>query len=246
MIMIDDEFLEKLRASIGDTPSDDGVSAMGHDMRPSHDADAAMDLGAIAVHKDNVAQEASLVQKSTGLKNNSSLQGAFMGTDTCNSADEYTLAFQKIVRLIGVRERCAQELRLRLKRDGFCEQATEASIERACECGLIDDLRFAEVYIRSKLSQGKGIDGIVRDLRQFNINIDDVEGWPDRFIEQIDNKSELDRAVEVLRHRPSHSKNPMRSAYQKLISRGFSSSVAQSAAHIYVQEHLVHTGNERL
>ncbi len=192
MILIDDEFIAKLRTSIAATPSDDGVA-----------------------HIETSSKECTDCE------------------DDNKDAFSSSQAFQKIVRLVSVRERCASELHARLIRDGFGQDAAELSVRRACECGLVDDMRFAEVYIRSKLSQGRGVVGITNDLRQRGIDIHDVCGWPEEFYPGVDNKSELDRALDVLEHRPSHSKNQMKSAYQKLISRGFDSSVAQSAARKY-------------
>ena len=46
---------------------------------------------------------------------------------------------------------------------------TEETIEKLVSIGYIDDARYAEVFIRSKLQQGKGLPGILRDLRSQGI-----------------------------------------------------------------------------
>ena len=63
-------------------------------------------------------------------------------------------AFRKIERLCLVRERASEQLRQRLARGGFEAEAVEAALDRALACGLVDDGRFADVLVRSRLAQG--------------------------------------------------------------------------------------------
>ena len=63
-------------------------------------------------------------------------------------------AFRKIERLCLVRERASEQLRQRLAREGFEAEAVEAALDRALACGLVDDGRFADVLVRSRLAQG--------------------------------------------------------------------------------------------
>ena len=75
--------------------------------------------------------------------------------------------------------------------------------------------------------------GIQRELRSHGIEIDNVPGWPEEF--DVDADSELDRALAFLDKRPARSKNLREGAYRKLIGKGFSSSVASSAARIWCE-----------
>ena len=73
-------------------------------------------------------------------------------------------AFRKIERLCLVRERASEQLRQRLAREGFEAEAVEAALDRALACGLVDDGRFADVLVRSRLAQGRGRRGIAAEL----------------------------------------------------------------------------------
>lgn len=143
-------------------------------------------------------------------------------------ADEGERAFRKIERLCCARERASSELRDRLAREGFSASTADAAVDRALACGLVDDLRFAEVLIRSRLSAGKGRKGIEAELERLGISASSVPGWPDEF--PFDEDSELARALDALRRRPPRAKNKRDAAYRRLVQKGFSSSVAAAAA----------------
>ncbi|MFR1930512.1 MAG: regulatory protein RecX, partial [Eggerthella lenta] len=84
-------------------------------------------------------------------------------------------AFRKIERLCLVRERASEQLRQRLARGGFEAEAVEAALDRALACGLVDDGRFADVLVRSRLAQGRGRRGIAAELESLGIDADSVE-----------------------------------------------------------------------
>lgn len=46
----------------------------------------------------------------------------------------------------------------------------DAAIERALSVGYLDDTRFADVLVRSRLRSGKGMSGILRELRTHGID----------------------------------------------------------------------------
>ena len=141
-------------------------------------------------------------------------------------------AFSKIVALVNASDKSEKTIRDRLSRCGFSEAAIEESVERAKSYGFIDDLRFAEVLVRSRLNQGKGIRGIERELSLQLIDIDQVPGWPHEFVNG--EGEELERALSFLDKKPPRSKNLREGAYRKLVAKGFSSSVACSAARQWV------------
>ena len=124
-------------------------------------------------------------------------------------------------------------IRERLSQAGFSEGSIEESVDRAKAYGFIDDMRYASVLIRSRLSQGKGIPGIERELRAQGIDIERVPGWPNEF--EASEDAEFERALKLLEARPPRSKNLRESAYRKLVSKGFSSSVASSAARAWCE-----------
>ena len=137
-------------------------------------------------------------------------------------------AFSRIVAWANARDRSQSSVRQRLKKEGYEEPEIDDAVTRALDYGIIDDLRYADVLIRSRLAQGKGAAGIERELEGEGISAYDVEGWP--YAYGVSDESEFQRALDVLEKNPSRSKNKREGAYRKLIGKGFSSSVASSAA----------------
>ena len=147
-----------------------------------------------------------------------------------NSSDS---AMSKIVALVNASDKSEHAIRERLAKAGYSESAIDESVERAKSYGFINDLRFADVLIRSRLNQGKGMPGIERELRSHDIDIYDVPGWPEDY--QSSEDVEFDRALSYLEKKPPRSKNLRDSAYRKLVSKGYSSAVAASAARAWVE-----------
>ena len=154
------------------------------------------------------------------------------GQPACSGAHEqepWMGAYKKILRLANVSERSVKGLRERLLREGFDAESLDTALERACSYGIVDDVRYAEVLVRSRISAGKGRQGIEAELRALDIDPCCVEVWD----EYLAGESELDRALALLRRRPPTAKNKRDAAYRRLVSKGYSSSTAQSAARIW-------------
>ena len=162
------------------------------------------------------------------IKNDEAFQWVTFAADSDESR-----AFNKIKALACRREYSQSSLRKRLARGDYSDEAIECAIERAVRCGLISDARFAEVLVRSRISQGKGLSGIARELTDEGIDPFSVPQYVDAANGSI--PSEVDRAIEVISRRPPHSKHPRESAYRKLVSKGYSSSVASSASRIWFE-----------
>lgn len=138
------------------------------------------------------------------------------------------VAKERILRLVNRRDYSRHELYERLSRDGFERDACNEMLDDLTGCGIVSDARFAEVYIRSKISVGWGTERIVRELERRGIDVNDLEGWPHQF---IDPEAEYERALMVARKKCSGSRTP---TYQQLvrflIGRGFSYDIARGAA----------------
>lgn len=148
---------------------------------------------------------------------------------------ESNSAFKKIVDLVNASDKSEQTIRQRLDRSGFHEEAIDDAVERAKQYGFIDDLRFADVLIRSRIDQGKGFPGIERELKSHNIDPFEIDGWPERF--SLDDDNEFDRAMRILERKPPRSKNVRDSAYRKLIQKGYSASVASSVSRTWAERY---------
>lgn len=165
-------------------------------------------------------------------KNNRTSTNSIKAADASNTKESEVdlsadAAFKRIIKLVSVRDRCRSELLSRLQREDFPNHIAEEALDRAERVLIIDDIRFAEQFIRGRVSAGKGSAGIERELAQFNINVCDVPGWPYDFLSEDD---EFDRALTFLNNHPPRSKSPRESAYRKLIQKGYGSDIAASAS----------------
>ena len=143
-------------------------------------------------------------------------------------AFDHDAAMRKIERLCSLREQASAALRERLVRDGFSEKVAEEAVGRAVECGLVDDARFADVLVRCRLAAGKGCAGIARELASHGIDPAHVESYLDAA--EAGGDAELSRALDLLERKPPRAKNAREAAYRRLVGKGFSSSIASSAA----------------
>lgn len=139
-------------------------------------------------------------------------------------------AFRKIERLACAREQASAALRRRLVREGFSEEDAAAAVARAVACGLVDDRRYADVLVRSRLAQGKGRRGIAAELAELGIDAEGVAALAEGGQGDGDDAGELARALAVLDRRPPRAKNLRDAAYRRLVQKGYGSSVASSAA----------------
>lgn len=174
--------------------------------------------------------------------------------------EDETRAFEKITRLACSRERGSRELIDRLVRDGFSREVAESAVQRALDCGLIDDTRYGAVLIRTRVAQGRGRKGIEDELERAGIAASDIPGWPEEFFSVDDfdpfrvnanaeddvvvcsfgsessDEQEIERALALLRRKPPRSKNVQASAYRKLVTKGYSTSVASAATRRFMEE----------
>lgn len=133
-------------------------------------------------------------------------------------------AFRRIERLQAPRDHAVEELRQRLLREKYAADAVEEALARAVRCGLLDDMRFAETLVRSRLAADRGARGIEAELEGWGIDPGSVE-WP-----EADEYDEVERALALLERKPPRSKNQREGAYRRLMQKGYGSSVAATAA----------------
>lgn len=154
--------------------------------------------------------------------------------------DSDQAAKEKCLRLLALRPRAAAELRQRLRRDGYEEEATEAAIAALQQVGLVDDREFARSWIASRQAGGgasrrrlawelrrKGVsDALIREL----------------VVNGIDEETETEQARQLARRRmPAEPADPR--ACQRfrelLLRRGFEYGTVQVVMREFstVEEH---------
>lgn len=142
--------------------------------------------------------------------------------------------FARILKIVSFRDYSEAEVRSKLAGESFEQEHIDCAIERAKNCGIIDDTRFADSFIRGRISAGKGIAGVERELACKGIDPASIPGWPYDYLEDGE-EGECRRALMLLERKPPRSKNARDGAYRKLVSHGFTASVAQDAARAWAE-----------
>lgn len=137
-------------------------------------------------------------------------------------------AFQRIIRLASIKEQASSKLQDRLLREGYSEDEVAEALLRAIDCNIVNDHRYAECYLRSRISSGKGLRGSLKELDSLGISIDGNEDLEACVLDFEENEEE--QALQVLMRKPPRSKNAREAAYRRLISKGYSAQVASSVA----------------
>ncbi len=141
-------------------------------------------------------------------------------------------------RLLGHRARSTGELRRRLLDKEHDGAVVEQALERLAADGFLDDAAFARSYVADKRRLGGwGSERIRRGLLALAVDPSIVGDALGAGAQGEDD--ELERALAVLRRRGSPGEPAdaaRRRAYQALLRRGFSSSVAYAAVRRWTDE----------
>lgn len=142
------------------------------------------------------------------------------------AAEEPTWAHARAIRLLNHRDRSRHELMRRLSEDGYSDAAADSVLERLAQLGAIDDERFADTLVRSKVASGWGLTRVRNALRTAGIDEQLAQGA----LEREYPPDELKRAREIAsRIIVSDAKGAMRLA-NRLIRRGFNPTIARTVA----------------
>lgn len=136
-------------------------------------------------------------------------------------------AWARVVDMVSRREYSSTEAIERLRRDGYSAECAARVVERAQRLRVISDARFAESFVRAKVSAGWGPVRIERELSRKGVEPADVPGWPEEFVGAGDDVSA--RAREALERKRVPEKNAYPKLVRFLVSRGYSLSVAKDA-----------------
>lgn len=136
------------------------------------------------------------------------------------------LARSKAEDLLNRRDYSTKELADKLKEAGYLPSVTDEVVSRFVEVGLLDDARFAELFVRSKVGAGWGRVKISRELARRGIDVAELDGWPEAFFEDGEDAA----AYELASRRRLTGKNDFQKLVRFLCGRGFPMGVAMDAA----------------
>jgi regulatory protein len=141
-------------------------------------------------------------------------------------------------RLMNARDRTVSEMRRQLERKGVDASTREQAIGTLAELGYLDDQRFARMFIAYKRELERwGEDRIRSGLLSRGIDRDLVETQLDE-IRGIDEETELDRALSLLRRRfpaPLRERRERDRALGVLLRKGYDSELALNALTAYAR-----------
>lgn len=149
--------------------------------------------------------------------------------------DQREAAREACLRALASRPRSRAELRRRLVDAGHDGGVVDGVLDRLTEAGLVDDAAFASQWVRSRHGGGAGRSRrvLARELGQKGVDAEHVAGA----LEQVDDASERERALELARKAARRVAVPtdragrsavVRRLVGQLARRGYPTSVALS------------------
>jgi regulatory protein len=82
-------------------------------------------------------------------------------------------AYRRAIRILSHRDHSIEELRRKLKQRGFSEEIIRSVVRRLARARLLDDARFAEMFVREKvLQRPMGRQGLLRELARRGVDGD--------------------------------------------------------------------------
>lgn len=157
-------------------------------------------------------------------------------TEEASKLDDPQKAYEKILRVLGFKDRSTFELRNKLLEDGYSTEAVEQALERAVRLGLVNDARYLETQIEMKFRSGKGKRAAAHELLRKGFSQEEIDS-------QIENSSyseedEEARAYQFLLTHAPRGKNLRESAFRKLVNKGYSINAASKVARKYCENQL--------
>jgi regulatory protein len=137
---------------------------------------------------------------------------------------------------LNTRERTAAEVRRRLEQRGVEAAAMEAAVASLVDQGMLDDARFARLFVEDKRGlELWGNERIRRTLRERGIDRDLIE----QSLRLDQEETELDRALGLLRRRfpePPRDRRERDRALGVLVRKGYDSELALDALAAHARE----------
>ncbi len=155
-----------------------------------------------------------------------------LGLEVGASVDEQDLleqerdfARERALRVLGYRERSEAELRQKLLDSGYPHEVTDAVVSRMAELSMVDDERFAAMWVRTRATAGFGRRRIERELSTRGVAPETISSA----FAALEDHDEVADAVASLRGRAPRDPKERERLLRRLITRGFSMSTALEA-----------------
>lgn len=146
-------------------------------------------------------------------------------------SERVDLAFKRIINYINRREVSTLKMSRKLKEKGFDKASIDEAIDKACKFKYIDDIRYCNCLIRTTLSSGRGLETVKLEIRSLGIDVEDLDSYIEYL--ELGEDSQIDSALRILEKFKTRSKNIKGSAFNKLIRKGFSRTIASRAIDLY-------------
>lgn len=130
--------------------------------------------------------------------------------------------------LLARRDYSAFEIKQKLLQKNFDEIEVDNFIQTLLEQNLLDDLRFAQSFVRYKYSQGKGANWIIQALNQKGVAQDKIRMALSEQDEVLDWQLQIQKLLNSRKFDLADFKQKAK-AYRFLASRGFTSEQINSA-----------------
>ncbi len=151
--------------------------------------------------------------------------------DGARVAGERALALARALNFLGYRARSEKEVRDRLRRYGYGEEAVEGVVVRLKELGYLDDEDFARLVVREK-ARRYGPRRVSAELRKSGVDAELARGVVE---EEFAGRGEVEqaRSAAARRYNRGGSDAEARRVYGFLVRRGYSAGVCAEVAREY-------------
>ena len=146
-------------------------------------------------------------------------------------------AFDRVCVKLGARERASCDVISLLEQEGYGKEEARRAVARAQRCGVVDDKRYAQAYVRAKVRAGWGKARIERGLGHAHLSLKDCDMAAGA---ELDAEQEFARALAAARKKRVPDKNPTEKLARFLAGRGYSMAISLRAAKQAVAESQEH------
>ncbi len=153
----------------------------------------------------------------------------FMEALACIDRDA---AWLRLLALVKRHDYSVYDMRLKLQALGFQSDTVNVAIERALDHKFLDDTRYANAYVRSKVSSGWGRSRIEKSLAHKGI---ESEILSNETLELMSDEAELERAVRILTRKSIPTQNAEQKFIRFLVGRGYCYSISCQAARLRIE-----------